>query len=202
MEKPARRIPEENAASQEEILAAMNALTDEQFLKLRGFARFRISGLGRKNGGRDYEDLLGEALKATLAGDRRWNKSVSFFQHLLGAMRSISTHWKEQFDTGEGRLGIPVSWPDPYGEENGPLHDIPSTDPDCERVLSAKQELEEIEQIFTDDPLIREIIDGLRDNMPGPDIQQILGLSQREYETAVKRMRRKVRAAFSKSQGL
>lgn len=200
MEKPARRIPEENAASQEEILAAMNALTDAQSLKLRNFARFRINGLGRRSGGRDYEDLLGEAFKATLARDRRWNKAISFFQHMLGAMSSISDHWKKKFDTGEGRIGVPVSWPNSNGEENSlPLH-IPSTEPDCECILSAKQELEEVEQLFTDDPLIREIIDGLRDKMPGPDIQQILGLSQVEYETAVKRMRRKVRSAFSKKQ--
>jgi DNA-directed RNA polymerase specialized sigma24 family protein len=200
MEKSARRIPEENAASQEEILAALSALTDEQLLKLRNFARFRINGLGQKSGGRDYEDLLGEAVKRTLAGDRRWNKSVGFFQHLRGAMRSTSTHWKENFDKGEGRIGLPTSWPNVEGEGNGHFLHLPSGAPDCERVLSAKQTLEEVEQLFTDEPLIREIIDGLRDNLSGPDIQHILRLSQVQYETAVKRMRRKVRAAFSKKQ--
>ena len=77
-------------------MTAIQSLSDADNLRLEKFARFRIRGLGRASAGRDWRDLLGEALAATLdPNHRRWNKSVTFVQHLLGAMRSISTAWRK-----------------------------------------------------------------------------------------------------------
>ena len=198
--KPSRRVPEEKAASHDEILTAIQSLTKADQLRLEKFARWRIRGLGRAKAGRDWEDLLEEALTATLDDDhRRWNKSVSFVQHLLGAMRSISDAWKKKFDPGEAYLESEITRASFEREAPSVLSEVPSTIPDAERILAAKQEVEDIKRLFVEDPLVLDIIGGLRSEMPGPKIQEALGISQTEYETGVRRMRRKIQAAASKS---
>jgi len=199
-QKPSRRVPEEKAASQDEIRTAIHSLTKAELLRLEKFARWRIRGLGRARGGRDWEDLLGEALTATLDDDhRRWNKSVSFVQHLLGAVRSISDAWKKKFDPDEAHLESEITRASSEREAPSLLSEVPSTTPDPERILTAKQEVEDIEQLFEEDSLVLDVIGGLRSEMTGPDIQKALGISQTEYETHVRRMRRKIQAAASKS---
>jgi hypothetical protein len=91
-EKASRRIPEEKAATLDEVRAAIENLMPEQLLRLKKYARQRIRGLGRASMGRDHKDLLQEAITATLDPDRRrWNKgAVDFVGHLIGAMRSIA----------------------------------------------------------------------------------------------------------------
>lgn len=85
------------AASAQDVYRAIESLTPGELLKIREFAVWRVKGLGRKSNGRDHEDLMQEAVTRTVAGDRHWNEgSVSFVVHLLGAMRSISTHWAAQ----------------------------------------------------------------------------------------------------------
>lgn len=190
--KPSRRIPDEKAATQDEIRTAINSLTGPELLRLEKFARLRIRGLGRASAGRDWKDLLGEAIKATLAGDRRWNNTVGFVQHLLGAMRSISTGWKKKFDPDEAHLESELIRPHPEGGESRILDDARSTNPDAERILMAKQEVEKIQQLFADDALALDIIGGWRSEMTGPEIKEALGISQREYETAVRRIRRRI----------
>jgi DNA-directed RNA polymerase specialized sigma24 family protein len=156
MKQISRRVPEDKTAGPDEISEVIESLTAEQLLKLEKFARWRIRGLGRANDGRDHEDLMQEAITSTLAGHRRWNKSVSFEQHLIGAMRSISTHWGEQFDPDSARLESEVLRISVEGKESNPLLNAPSTLPDVERVLSARQAIEEIESHFVDD---REMLD-------------------------------------------
>jgi hypothetical protein len=51
-----------------EIDRAIKTLTSSDLLRLQRFAKFRVRGLGRAASGRDWEDLLGEALYRTLKG--------------------------------------------------------------------------------------------------------------------------------------
>jgi len=196
--KLSRRVPDEKAASQDEIQAAINSLTSAELLRLKGFAHFKIRGLRQASQGRDWEDLLQEACTATLSGDRRWNKSVSFERYLIDAMRSISYAWRKKFERDEVSF-VPEMRQTAGGEEQSILLSIPSTVPGVERVSISKQELESIEQLFNKDPLVLEIIGGLRSEMTGPEIQEALGITQTDYETALRRMRRTIQAAASKN---
>ena len=193
-EKLLRRIPEEKAATPDEVRTAIADLTTPNLLRLKKFASFRIRGLGRKACGRDGNDLRQEAVVDTLSGNRHWNKeAVDFVGHLLGAMRSISTHWGEQFDPDEARLESEVTRIAPQGKIRNPIDGIASATIAGERIISAKEEIEEIERIFAEDAVVSLIIEGLREGMTGPEIQDALGISQKEYDAAMKRMRRKVR---------
>jgi hypothetical protein len=195
--KPSHKIPEETAATPAEIYQAIEALRPAELLRLKKYAQFRIRGLGRASQGRNDEDLLYEALNATLVGNRQWNTSVSFLAHLLGALRSISSHWKEQFDVDEALLEAEVISTTSEGKAYNPYLNARSTNPDSESILAAKQEVAAIEQLLADDPLALNIIGGWRAEMTGPEIQEALGLTRTEYETTVKRLRRKIQSFLS-----
>ncbi len=174
-------MPEERAATPDEVRAALDALGEADLVRLEKFARYRIRGLGRKAEGRDHDDLLGEAIRDTLDPEkRRWNKDVSFVRHLVGAMRSISSHWREQFDENEPLLESELLQTTDEGEVLSPLDVVGSGAPGAERILAAKEELERIEKAVADDTVVSDILGGLRAEM-------LAG------ETAMKRFRRRVR---------
>ncbi len=195
-----RRISEESAAGQDEVAAAVKALTGKELWRLKQYALWRIRGLGRASLGRNEEDLLQQAVTDTLTPDkRRWNKNaVDFFRHLIGAMRSISSHWRVQFDSDEAFSESEVISVSPDGKESNPLLQATLPTLDGRRVVAAKDEVEHIEQLVADHPLASLIIDGMRDRMSGPEIQEALGVSQKEYETAMRWLRRTVRANVKK----
>jgi len=194
LEKRPRRVPEERAATPDEVRAALDALGEADLVRLEKFARYRIRGLGRKAEGRDHDDLLGEAIRDTLDPEkRRWNKDVSFVRHLVGAMRSISSHWREQFDENEPLLESELLQTTDEGEVLSPLDVVGSGAPGAERILAAKEELERIEKAVADDTVVSDILGGLRAEMLAGEIREVLGLSVIEYETAMKRFRRRVR---------
>ena len=142
--------------------------------------------------GRDHTDLLREAMAVTLGGDRRWRKgTVDFLTHLSGVMRSISSHWRERFAPEEAYTEAELTHAD---NAPSPLLGAMSEEPDSERVLDARQRLELIERHFAADPAVPKIIDGFRQGLTGPEIQLASGLSKKDYESAIKRMRRGIAA--------
>lgn len=194
LEKRPRRVPQERAATPDEVRAALDALGEADLVRLEKYARYRIRGLGRKAGGRDHDDLLGEAIQDTLDTEKRkWNKDVSLVRHLIGAMRSISSHWREQFDANEPLLESELLRTTDEGEVLSPLDLVGSGAPGAERMLAAKEEVERIEKTVADDTVVSDILGGLRAEMSPSEIREALGLSVTEYETAMKRFRRQVR---------
>jgi hypothetical protein len=196
-----RRIPEEQAASLEEIEIAISDLTENQLRRLMAFARRRIERLGRASLGRSGEDLLQEAMNSICIGansateGRRWNKdTVDFFGFLIGAIRSVSSHWLEQFDDDEAWLETDVISRNPDGGEHNPMLNVTSPANDGRRATWAKHYVEHIEKIISERPLAALILEGMKDRMTGPEIREALDLSQKDYETEMKWIRRTVRA--------
>lgn len=195
-----RRISDELAATPDEILKAIEALTEGQLVKLQRYAKYRMRGLGRKAAGRDHEDLLTEAMTATLAGNRRWNsQAIDFFTHLVGVMRSISSHWAEQFSPQEAYLESEIFSPG-SNREGSLFINEPSDVPSADRVMSAKEEVRRIEAHFASDPLIPKLLDGLKEGLTGPELQARYHLTKRAYETGMKRLRRGIAAMEEKDQ--
>src|SRR5437016_5523433 len=93
-----RRIPVENAASLDEIEAAINALTATDLGRIRGAARLLLYGLGPLGGRMDWRELYNKAILAFYrVGGRRWKKGeVDFVKTVVEAMRSIASHWKSK----------------------------------------------------------------------------------------------------------
>ena len=119
--------------SLEQVQEAVCSLTEAENLKLKGYAHWRVfKGLGY-----DEEDLIQEALTATIEGRRVWREGIDFFQHLTFTIKSISTLWrnKRRREYSESDLTEP-------GEES-PLA-LAATSLDPERSLRAKEVLEQI----------------------------------------------------------
>jgi hypothetical protein len=197
--KPSRRIAEDVAACQDEIVAAVAALSKKEQWRLEQYARFRIRGLGRASMGRDHQVLLRDAITDTYAGNRRWNKeSVDFSQHLKGAMRSISSHWREQFDPDEAYLESEVTRVSADGKSSNPMLEVASAELGPERALEIKEMLKQVEQIASENEVAWFIMDGKRRGMTGPEIREDLSISQKDYDAAMKWLHRRVRATANK----
>lgn len=179
------------AATSDEVRVAVETLTKPQLVKLALYARARIGALRRRAQGRDQDDLLQEALTATLAGKRNWYKDrVDFVGHLIGAMRSIASAWAEKFDDDTPYLESELTTTNEQGGLVTPLSNVSDPAPPVERALNAQNELAAIQSLFKNDSNVILVMEGLREGMTGPEIQAHLGMSEKDYNAALKRMRR------------
>jgi hypothetical protein len=182
-------------ANRDEIDRVIAALTDGELLKLRHFAAFRVRGLGRASCGRTWEDLLGEAKLATLKGaanngtGRRWKGDVDLVTHLRGAMRSISSHWKRDFDEQEADLESELRT---HIEEEGTgsaLDNAASHRPSPERELAAREQWNLIVKRCQGDHAATQVLDGVSLELSASEIMHDYGFTKWEYQQAMKRIR-------------
>jgi len=185
---------------------AIEALSPAELLKLQKFAAFRIQGLGRTACGRTWVDLLQEAQLRTLIGaestikGRHWNKNVDFVRHLTGAMLSISSSWKRKFKE-EAYLESEVIALDAEGHELSPIDDIPSADTAADQSLIAKEKEDEVLRVFREDVNATRVLQGLLVGMKKNEIIQKRGISNKEYQPAMKRIRMKLLIGKNGSRG-
>ena len=170
----------------EQFWEAVLALTPVELLKLKRYARWRTRLVARKARGRDEKDLLGEAVTATVSGKRVWRKEIGLCSHLLGAMRSISSSWCET--EGEEYLESELVRPE---NETSPL-DQAVTSIDPERILRAKERLEQIRRLFAKDEPASQVIELMALGHTAKEIQSLLGMSEQDCGAAAKRIRRKL----------
>lgn len=170
------RVPAEQAATREQIDAAVAALTDEDVLRLERHAAWRVRGLGPAADMRDAEDLLNDAFQLTYSGARSWNLAVPFYIHLKGVLRSVSDHWRETYAT---QLAV--------GRDRS-VSTEEATDP---RVRAGFQDtLDAIYALFEGDRTALDIIEGWAAGLESADIRAIVGLEQTPYESKVRAIRR------------
>jgi len=172
--------------STEDIRQALLALTQEESLRLRSYAQWRLRGLGRKAQGMVADDLLQEAIVATLDGRRGWKEGVSLFQHLIGTLRSISSRLRAKKYEEYLESEIVTS-----GDER--LMDLDVTTMNPQRILEAKEQLAEVMRPFEDDLQALKVLKHLSAGLSAKEIQSELIISQQEYCAIAKRIRRKLR---------
>jgi len=181
-------------ATKDEVFAAIESLTPGELLKLKNFAAWRIRGLGRACCGRTWEDLLSDAKLSTLQGavghaGRRWNRSVDLVTHLVGAMRSISNHWKRDFDEQEPVLESEIVTSSDEEDSTSRLNDAVSEGPSQEREVAAREEWDLIVMLCRDDPAATQVLQGFSRRMTATEIMRAYKLTKWEYHQASKRIR-------------
>ena len=192
--QPPRRVPDDVAATPAEIAAAIEALTPGDWARLKLFADYRIRKLGPKAKSMTGDDLLQTALADLLGDVRRWNKSkVGFMGLLTGAMQSISNNWVRSYDEAD----TPVVEADlrrenDEGEIYSPLDKAEEPGPNPEQRLSAKQTLELIDNLFKDDEKAQMVLTAWQEGYEPAGVRELWGLSQNEYNTIVRRIRRRL----------
>lgn len=189
------KAEEKEAASPDEISQAIEGLTVANLRKLQNFARFRMAALGHLSRGLDAEDLLEEAMTATLDGRRTWRKSsVTFVNHLMAVMRSTSDNWATRGDRRE------VVEAELYGrdqDEDEPddlLGAVEPTTAGQERQLIEKEALEALEVSVSDDPIAREVLSALQLGLKGQDLKDTLGITEDQLRAAMRKIERRAQA--------
>ena len=190
-----------------EIDRAIKALTSSELLRLQKFAKFRVRGLGRAASGRDWEDLLAEALHRTLIGTedrqsgRHWNRKVGFVQHLAGVVSSIASLWKRQFKEKNTFLISELLVCDPEGQERSPFDDVPSRCKPADVGLIEQTEEDQILALLQDSPDATHVFRGLVDGLRKQEIISRYGLDEKRYAAAVRRIRVRLLADRSNTRG-
>jgi len=177
----------EEYATDGEIVAAIDALSTADTLRLSKVAAFRARGLAAFGLGTSADDLLQEAIARTLNGSRRWRKTVKFVTHLTQTIRSIANHAREEL---KGGAVVPATSDDAEGTLDGVS--VWSATPDPERAAAAIEQLDKISESFESDAEVGLILTRLARGMTGPEIQANLDITQTEYETIMTRLRRGV----------
>jgi len=169
--------PARLARTTEQVAHALRRLTDAELLRLEALARLRTRGLP---GGVAWSDLLNEAVRRALDGSRPWPPGVPLLAFLAQIMRSI---WSElcRRDALERRIALTDAAAFCRTEAN---------EIDPERVVAAAQTLAELHKLFARDAPALSVIAGLADGRTAQEIRDILDLSEAEYDTIRKRIRR------------
>ncbi len=173
---------EPGARTAADIASAIHALTDADLVRLKSLARLWSLGLP---GGIGWTDVLHEAVARVLDGSRPWPPDVPILAFLSGVMRSIcDDHWRRV--RYEQRLLVSRDDPNHRGGSGDPIDEVP----DPERVVVAAEVLTRVYRLFEGDPLALKVIAGMADGLPAKDICKFYDISERDYDTTRRRMRR------------
>jgi RNA polymerase sigma-70 factor (ECF subfamily) len=164
------------------IARAIQCLSEGDLLRLKALARLRARSLP----GIEWADILNETIMRALSGTRRWPHGVPIISFLAWSMRSVcDEYWRKT--RRERRVivsseGTRTTWPPDQADE------APDADP--ERTAAAVQMLAVLDALFAQDETALKIIAGLEDGLSAAEIRLRYGLSETEYDSARKRMRR------------
>jgi RNA polymerase sigma factor (sigma-70 family) len=165
----------EQRATIEEACEAIRCLTAADHAKLMIIAR--IFAYRRTQGSViEAEDLLHEAIVRTATGDKKWNRKVSIVKHLDRAMENLSGHAvkkarrTESFEAGGFDLAT----------ESEPI--------DSQMIVN--EQLETVLPRLEKDEVALQVLRLKADDFSPSEIQAKLGISEREYETVSRRIRR------------
>ena len=154
--------------SRAEIENAIKRLTDGDKTALVLIAKHHA----RNNRTRyEHQDLISEAYCRVLEGRRAWPRDVPTKIFFSGVIRSIAWEWKRDLLSEEIEVG------DEGAEERGTL---------------AKIDAMKIVALFEDDPIAQNIVIGMMDGARGEELEEASGLSQTEYESKRKKIRRRI----------
>jgi DNA-directed RNA polymerase specialized sigma24 family protein len=163
---------------------ALGMVTNLELLRLKSLARWYARGLPPDL---TWEDLLQESLTRILVGKRSVPEGIPIVAFIAGVMRSIrSERWQQierRAPQGQRRaLGRSKT-----SESQVQLMDaVPGPD----QALVAQQEFAKIRQLFAHDAVSLDILDCLGQGLTADEIRRALSLSDTDYASARKRMRR------------
>jgi hypothetical protein len=156
--------------SVQRLWGAIEGLSPAQLNKLKRYAKLRLRTLGTRDQGREWEDLLHDAVLSIASGRRRWPQEIDLFTMLRGAIRSLtdgrSNHESRRTSTDQDSKATPIL----------------STGPDPERIYSAREEVERLYSIFIEDSHALKLLDGWSIGLTGPEIRVAYQMSDQTFD--------------------
>ena len=161
-------------------------VTEQDLLRLKVIARLHARGLPPDIG---WADLLQEAFARVLDGSRRQPDGVPMSAFISGVMRSIKEQYWRQARRKTRQLPKLIAEYGPTNLQDGETID---TQPNPERRIIAIQQIEQLLQLFEDDPQSRLIMSGLYEGRTPDEICAINVMSKTDYDSTRKRIRRAI----------
>jgi hypothetical protein len=181
--KPCPTASEETATAQE-VETAIWKLSPEDLEKLMLIANHFCRSRGLTSRTMDAEELLGEAIRCTLTLQKKWRRGISIIRHLDRAMENISGHALDR----AYRETAPVD-----GEGNVvAIEDVAVATDSVIDEVRGNETYNVVKQAFVDDLQAWEILTLRIREVSAEEIRKTLNLSDCEYETVAKRIRRKL----------
>jgi len=137
----------------------------------------------------NHEDLLLEAIAKALCGERPWPQDVSLEPYFRMTMKSIRANWvkgNRQEELVEANETSDVEGIAQVFEL------LESREPDPEHVASAREELESVRALFSDDEIETGILGCWGEQLTEKEICAKLGISSNDYHASRRRMERKL----------
>jgi hypothetical protein len=201
------RSKKEKIATVDEVSDAVEKLLPEEWAKLNAYAKNRARMMALYGNSAEGRDLVRQAVLALLEEQRTWNpRKVTFVGVLMGAMKSIASNYKEK------SLASGYAIPDSQvtaGGEDGETTSVIDQHPDArlspeDQMIAVEHEtatttlVAEVYSFFHDDAKAQLVMDGWQEGLSGTDIMETLEIDRKEYETIVRRIRRKSTARWPK----
>lgn len=142
----------------------------------------------------DADDLASEAITKVIAGERVWPRDMAAIPFLANAMRSLAwaTRQRDENDPLEASEDIHAP--------SAAAADVSDPAGSAEQILTRSRNLKEIQQqlldLFDDDEEAELILIGIFDDCSADEIRSIANMDETTYNSARRRMRRKINKAF------
>ena len=183
-------LAQRKTATVEECVSALRGLTDGEWQQLDDLARVRATGLVTLDSG----DLLNGAIDGMLTGKRRWPRDVPLVVFVRETMRSIaSNEWRrleqrvivgESEMSSDGAAGV------------GAVEAALDVSMAPESRAMAAETLVRIEGLFAEDAEALAVMVGVTAGKSPNEIQKENAMSEKRYATTLRRIRRRLTAAF------
>jgi RNA polymerase sigma-70 factor (ECF subfamily) len=181
---------EDTTLSVTEVTARIRAMSDADKVRL-----IRASNYLSFAGVRPAQDLRQEAIRRAIDGTRKCRPDLPIVVFLKGVMRSIA--WADRKATAcAPKLGVVPK------TGAAAQHDIADPRLSAEDKIVQQDRLEEIREsilgLFHDDADARFIAEGMMDGIQGAELKELLNLSETEFASKRRLVRRRIDAAFPK----
>jgi DNA-directed RNA polymerase specialized sigma24 family protein len=182
----------ETRYSEEEVRAALAALTEDDMRRLKVIARHFAPRSGLPN-----DDLLQEAFLRVL-GSRTCKVGVGVVGFVAGTIRSIASESPRARKKAKENLGLEIVYVSQHGGAGVPEPATDAVSPEEEalaRVMYCK-EIERVAELLKGDEELQLLVEGLIDGSRGKDLEELLSTDTKGLAAAKKRLFRKVELAF------
>jgi len=174
-----------------EVKRAISALPPAGWLRLHKAARALC-----RNAHFDAEDLLQEAFERTLDGSRQCSRTLDIVHFLVGVMRSIASDWRK------ARKRRPeISLVSHTGTLQEFVIKVRDESPPTDEWLASTQEAACLKQaildLFADDGVAQRMLVGIMDGISGEELRSLTQLSQTQFASKRRLIRRRIDKAFA-----
>lgn len=181
--------------TRDEITEAIRAFTDAQWARLRLVAKLLAT---KKYAGRlqsQTDDLLQEAFKRALEGDRKCPRHIDVIKFLAEVMSSIAVDEARSVENRSVR--IPIVSP---GEPQPGTIDLKAAELNAEEETIDRQNAEGIRNsmlaLFPDDLQARDLLEGVMEELSMAELCELTGLDEVAYSSKRKLIRRRINKHF------